>query len=99
MILYLRIKRFLRKKRLLLYVLMLILGAYYIINVTSDVEHKITIGDVDRNGLNEIVASSDDLSLVNIYKFLDSKWEKVKLIQLPSNYWIWSIDVGNVDND
>ena len=61
--------------------------------------HSVAIGDVDKDGLNDVIGASDDLSIVNMYRLKDSKWEKINLIQLPEDYWIWAIDIGNVDND
>lgn len=59
--------------------------------------HAVFVGDVDGDGANEILSSSDYDGRLDLYRFKDGKWDRQTVLTLPKGDWVWTIYQGDVD--
>ncbi len=67
-------------------------------NLTGNI-HEVMVIDVDGDGLNEIIANADLMGVVNMYEWTRLGWRKQTVIENISDYWVWAMDYGDVDNE
>ncbi|MFH0870512.1 MAG: FG-GAP-like repeat-containing protein [archaeon] len=60
--------------------------------------HAVFIADLDGDGRNEILANSDKMSEVRLYKWSGKDWTIRTVLNTPAGDWIWAMDYGDVDN-
>ena len=61
--------------------------------------HAVTIGDIDSDGVNEIIASDDDRGELNVYKRNNQHWQKTTVLEFAGSVWVDSLIIGNADNE
>jgi len=64
---------------------------------TCSAVHAVFVGDVDGDGRNEILSSSDFDGRLDLYRYTGHKWERRTVVRLPKGEWVWAIYQGDVD--
>jgi len=60
--------------------------------------HAVFIADFDNDGKNEILANSDNMEIVKMYKWTGKEWNDKVVFKTPPGDWIWAMDYADVDN-